>query len=253
MTRRTRSASRQPGPSKKRPRLAAPAREPFLEVIELTDSDNDIPVRRSPKQIRREPGPSQPSPSKTSNAAFTFGKPRSEMLADAPASVPGSSQHAVRPERLGDGGPLFLPGSDDEQRAIHPPPVSVAQEVFDAAPAHHPQPLPAAPQAPALVDEYIVRVLEIVPDVQPVHALALIEQFMQSQPENVVESVLQALFENLSYPKVDQKGKHKRNESDGDPNVRGLPEPKVDYTSKERVYDCGPHYFERSLVRDCVS
>ena len=247
MARRTRSASRQPGPSKKRPRLAPPAREPsIVEVIELTDSDDDLPA---PKRPHHQPGPSQPTPA---TAAPNFGKP-SGILADAPPPAPGPSQHVMRREQQGDGAPLFLPASDDEQHVIRPPPVPVAQDVPDAALAHPPPPPPepAAPQAPAPVDptdEYIVRVLEIVPDVQPTHTLDLIEQFMQSQPGNVVEFVLHALFENPSYPKVDQKGKHKQHEPDGDPIVRGPPSPKVDYTSKARVYNCGPQYFDCSLV-----
>lgn len=254
MTRRTRSTSRQPGPSKKRPRLAAPTREAsVLEIIELTDSDNDFPA---PQRNRTQPGPSShPTPAQTPNAVLTFGKPRPELLTDAPASTPGSSQHVVRQERQGDHGPLFLPDSDDEKSMARLPPVPVTQDVPDGAvtPPHPPPPEPAAPKAPAVVDpidEYVVRVLEIVPDVQPTHAVGLIEQFMQSQPANVVEFVLHALFEDPSYPRVNQKGKHKRDEPDSDPNARGSPKPKVDYASKERVYNCGPHYFERSLVRN---
>ena len=252
MARRTRSASRQPGPSKTRPRLAA--REPsIVEIIELTDSDDDLPA---PKRPHRQPGPSRPTPATASNPALTFGKPQSGILADAPPPAPGPSQHVARRERQGDGVPLFLPASDDEQRVIHPPPAPVAQDIPDAALAHPPPPPePAAPQAPAPVDpidEYVVRVLEIVPDVQPTHALALIEQFMQSQPGNVVEFVLHALFEDPSYPKADKKGKNKQVEPVGDSNVRGSPSPKLDYTSKERVYDCGPHYFDCSLVSNFV-
>jgi TRIAD3 protein (E3 ubiquitin-protein ligase RNF216) len=254
VARRTRSASRQPGPSRKRPRLAPPAREPSIaEIIELTDSDDDLPA---PKRFHRQPGPSRPTPAAPSNAAPAFGKPDSGILADAPPPAPGPSQHVARREQQADGAPLFLPASDDEQHVVRPPPVPVAQDVPDAALAHPPPPPPEppAPQAPAPVDptdEYIVRVLEIVPDVQPTHALALIEQFMPSQPGNVVEFVLHALFENPSYPKVDKKGKHKQAEPDGDPIVRA-PSPKVDYTSKARVYDCGPHYFDCSLVSNSV-
>ena len=249
MARRTRSASRQPGPSKKRPRLALSAREPsIVEIIELTDSDDDLPMRVAPKILQHNQGSSRPTPA-TSNAALAFGKPNPEILA-----APGPSEHVARREQHGDARPLFLPESDEEQHVIHPPSLPVAQDVHDAPP--HPQPVPpepVAPHAPAPadpIDEYIVRVLEIVPDVQPTHVLSLIEQFMQSQPGNVVEFVLHALFENPSYPKVDKKGKHKRDESGGDPNVRGSSKPKVDYTSKDRVYNCSPHYFESSLVRN---
>ncbi|KAG9309994.1 hypothetical protein JVU11DRAFT_10028 [Chiua virens] len=241
MARHTRSASRQPGPSKKRPRLAHLAREPsVIEVIELSDSDNDVPA---PSKTHVQPGPSQT----TSGASVGFGKPNTEMLADNAASVSGSSQHAARPEQQGDRAPLFLPGSDDGHEVV----VSVAQDIPDATLVDvHPLPEPPAPQLPAPIDpfdDHLVRVLEIVPDVQPAHASLLIEQFMQSQPVNVVEFVIHALFENPSYPKMDKKGKHKRDEPDDDSDRRGSPKLKVDYTRKDRVYNCGPGYFERSL------
>lgn len=246
MARRTRSASRQPGPSKKRTRLD---REPsVVEVIELSDSDDDLPIHRSPsKMLHPLPGPPQSMPSTSSNVALAFGKPNSQILAGA-LLAPGPSQHTARRDDV----PLFLPGSDDEQHVIHPTLVPVAQALPDAAPVH-PQPVPPEPAPPAPVpvdpiDEHFVRVLEIFPDVQPSYALELIEQFMHSQPGNIVEFVLHALLENPSYPKADKKGKHKRDELDNEPNTRGTPRPKVDYTSKDRVYDCGPHYFECSLV-----
>lgn len=240
MKRVTRSASRQLGPSKK-PRLA---RDPsIVEIIELSDSDNDLPMRPAPKRVHSQPGSSR----KTSQ---TFGKQDAEMLADAGASTSRSS-HCAANQRDGQV-PLFLPGSDDERHAVHPP-VSVAQNVPDA-PCAHPQPLPPEPASEPVnpIDGHIARVLEIVPDVQPNHALSLIEQLMQSQPENVVEFVLHALFENPSYPKVDKKGKHKRDEPDDDPNARASPKPRIDYASKARVYNCGPHYFECSLVSNWV-
>ncbi|KAF8122135.1 hypothetical protein EV363DRAFT_857645, partial [Boletus edulis] len=251
MTRRTRSASRQPGPSKKRPRLARLARDPSVaEIIELTDSDDELPVHGSPKMHHSQPGPSRSTPTTSSNAELTFGKPNSGLLVDGPQP----SQHAARQEQQGDGEPLFLPESDNEQHMIRPPPAHAARDAPDAAPAHPQLPLPepaqVAPQAPVPVDpidEYFVRVLEIIPDVQPAHALALIEEFTQTQPGNVVEFVLHALFEHPSYPKVDKNGKHKRDASDDDTNIRSPQKPKVDYTSKERVYNGGSHYFECSL------
>ncbi|KAG6377314.1 hypothetical protein JVT61DRAFT_15103 [Boletus reticuloceps] len=226
------------------------ARPSVAEIIELTDSDDDLPVHGSPKMHHSQPGPSRSAPTTSSNAELTFGKPNSGLLVDGPQP----SQHTARQEQQGDGEPLFLPGSDDEQHVIRPPPAHAARDAPDAALAHPQLPLPepaqVAPQAPVPVDpidEYLVRVLEIVPDVQPAHALALIEEFTQTQPGNVVEFVLHALFENPSYPKVDKNGKHKRDASDDDPNIRDPQKPKLDYTSKERVYNGGSHYFECSL------
>lgn len=98
----------------------------------------------------------------------------------------------------------------------------------------------------------MVSVLEIVPDVQPAHALTLIEQYMQSDPAHVVELVLHALFENPNYPKVDTKGKHKRDEADGDAGDRDSARPRVDYGDRFREWNGSPQdykrYFEHSLV-----
>ncbi|KAI5984865.1 hypothetical protein EDD15DRAFT_2176650 [Pisolithus albus] len=103
------------------------------------------------------------------------------------------------------------------------------------------------------MDDYVARVTEIIPDVQPAHVLSLVERTTQTNPDAVVELVLHALFEDPSYPKIDRKGKRKRDEAEqeekeeGRRSSRGTPKPRVDYLSEDREYDGGPFYSELSL------
>ncbi|KAF9234720.1 hypothetical protein BU15DRAFT_52263 [Melanogaster broomeanus] len=263
MADRTRSASRQPGPSKTRARPTASKHKSIAEVIELTDSEDDPNLRvvlrkKNQPQRRRDHEEHPASSSQAPNAASSFGNARSDLAGD-PARImaPGSSSR--REERIV---PLFFPSSDDERGVHRPPPADVfdaalvaqLRVVPDAVPPL-PPPDPPAPVAPAPppvdpIGECVARVIEVVPDVQPAHVLGLVEQFSATQPGNVVEFVLHALFEDPSYPKVDKKGKRKRDDTEApieEGSARGVPKPKVDYASKERKYDCGPHYFELSL------
>ncbi|KAI6029930.1 hypothetical protein BKA83DRAFT_4225342, partial [Pisolithus microcarpus] len=112
---------------------------------------------------------------------------------------------------------------------------------------------PETSPAPVAMDDYVARVTEIIPDVQPAHVLSLVERATQTNPDAVVELVLHALFEDPSYPKIDRKGKRKRGEAEqeekeeGRHSSRGTPKPRVDYLSEDREYDGGPFYSELSL------
>jgi len=141
--------------------------------------------------------------------------------------------------------------------AVHPqdppPPLFYPPNDKDSTPPLLPR--PATPQpAPSVLpvdptDGHLARIIEVVPDVQPVHALGLVERFIQSNPEHVVELVLHAIFEDPSYPKIDRKGKRKRDadEVKQDPPRASL-KPRIDYLSAERVFDGGPYYFDLSMV-----
>lgn len=83
------------------------------------------------------------------------------------------------------------------------------------------------------IDVQLSQVLEIVPDVEPEHALTLLRQYIETYAGGTVERVVGELFEN-SYPKVvTGKGKRKRDDTD-DPAVRRTPE--IDYRSADRPY-----------------
>ena len=133
--------------------------------------------------------------------------------------------------------PLFY-SSDD----VDPPPTFTRSRPATPPPAPH-----AAPIDP--IDTYVASIIEVVPDVQPAHAFELVERLMQSQPEHAVELALHAIFEDPSYPKIDRKGKRKRDpdEDEQGPSHANL-KPKVDYLSVDRAFDGGPYYFDLSMV-----
>ncbi|KAI0070670.1 hypothetical protein K474DRAFT_1608247 [Panus rudis PR-1116 ss-1] len=100
-------------------------------------------------------------------------------------------------------------------------------------------------------DLYLAQVIEIIPDVDPDFALALLNENYPNFKEQVVEHVLHALFENPSYPKVEKgKGKRKREASDEGERA-GIKsqreEAQVDYLSKNRRV--GPNYHDLALHR----
>ncbi|EGO04090.1 hypothetical protein SERLA73DRAFT_175842 [Serpula lacrymans var. lacrymans S7.3] len=97
------------------------------------------------------------------------------------------------------------------------------------------------------MDGYIARVLEIIPDVQPAHVLSLVEKYILTKPDNIVELILHSLFEDPTYPKIDKKGKRKRSEEDEGGATRGSPKLKVDYGQKDRECKGGPHYLDMAL------
>ncbi|KAL4072366.1 hypothetical protein V8B97DRAFT_1958637 [Scleroderma yunnanense] len=146
------------------------------------------------------------------------------------------------------------PQMGDAAQAHDPPPLFYPVNDSDDPPLPLVHSRPATPQPEPLSepvdprDAYIARVIEIVPDVQPAHVLGLVEQFIQSHPEHVVELVLHALFEDPSYPKIDRKGKRKRDADEDDKEPpRASPKPKIDYLSPDRMFDGGPYYFDLSM------
>ncbi|KZT20220.1 hypothetical protein NEOLEDRAFT_1172659 [Neolentinus lepideus HHB14362 ss-1] len=194
-------------------RRRTPAPKVSCDIIEITDSDSDLPqaMRRRSPAIKNKSGP---FPSKA-------GPSRGPATQDAHEA--GSSSHNAgkqnRSSRVPPGErpfPLFLPEDDglDLTNAVpktdepHPP---------------HPTPSPPAWPTPALekvndvdlIPACLAQVLEIVPDVEPAHAVLLIEQVSEikkkkgegAELRNVVEVVLHNLFESGDYPKVDRKGK----------------------------------------------
>jgi E3 ubiquitin-protein ligase RNF216 len=131
--------------------------------------------------------------------------------------------------------PLFLPASDDDEPK-NVPPAPGAQSEGSNVPAMH------------SVDAYVAQVLEIVPDVEPLHVTSLVQRFR----ENVLEQVLHLLFENPDYPKTKNKGKGKRKRTEEDEGLQAGPPPsktvKIDYASKNRHRLGGTFYDELSIV-----
>ncbi|KAI6141308.1 hypothetical protein BKA82DRAFT_4204623 [Pisolithus tinctorius] len=213
-------------------------------------------VRRSTK-IQKEDAASRhstPDPSSSTNTLPSDAQ--APRAADAVQAERSSQPRQDKGQRLVGNGPLFYPGSDDDRTEQTRSPGSPSPPAASQRPGTVPPTLPHPPKPPPPVDpmdDYVARVTEIVPDVQPAHVLNLVERTMQTNPDAVVELVLHALFEEPSYPKIDRKGKRKRDEAEEEDGQegwrysRGTPKPRVDYLSEDREYDGGPFYFELSL------
>ncbi|KAI6027044.1 hypothetical protein EDC04DRAFT_175483 [Pisolithus marmoratus] len=232
------------------------------DIIELSDSELDdkrgaevgtSSKTTSRRSTRRSTATQRDSTRGSTNTDTLPSGAQAPRVADA-VQAGGSRQDKGQL----DNGPLFYPDSDDEAERPRLPgtPLPLAALPAVASPLQAPNiVLAAIPPSLAPVDpmdEYVARVTEIVPDVQPAHVLSLVERAMQTNPNTVVELVVHALFEEPSYPKIDRKGKRKRDEVEeeeqkGRHSPRGTPKPRVDYLSEDREYDVGPPYFELSL------
>ncbi|KAG6331024.1 hypothetical protein ID866_8063 [Astraeus odoratus] len=257
-----RNTTRRARPSKKRPKNTDVG---DVEVIEITDSDpsegtsgpggraagkrtsitgkkNDVTSGES-----ATPGPST---AKQRRDEPTFGPPLQGLLDDARSVRTPEGLLQEQDERPPQ---LFYPGNDEDgknkvERPRPAPPIT-------QPPIHtvDPQDSMAPVDPPATADDpigaYVARIFEIVPDVHPAHVLALIEHTIHSNPDRVVELAVHSLLENPSYPKVDRKGKRKREEGEEEVTTpaHGPLKPKIDYLSGDREYNGGPHYFDLSL------
>jgi TRIAD3 protein (E3 ubiquitin-protein ligase RNF216) len=99
----------------------------------------------------------------------------------------------------------------------------------------------------------VARVLEIVPDVKPDHLTQLVTRAVSTHRTGVLEHVLDVLFEDSNYPKIDANGKGKRkraDDEDKDTQAGGSKRPKVDfgYGDLSRAFKGGPDYLDLALV-----
>ena len=222
---------------------------PVGDVIELSDSDEDG-IWEVRKRARRGPNPARVA-----------------------GPVAGPSRVVHQPPL-----PLFLPDPDDidarmpehsnRRQPLHniPNGVSHVGAVQASLPAQQPPvaPPPAAPPLraePSIVmadplegssksrkDSYVAQILEIVPDALPEHICTLVEKFEQTYKTEVVEYIIQKLFEDPTYPRIDPKGKGKRKREHGDDDGRGAKSVKVDYERTDRDPH-GPMYVIQAEVR----
>jgi len=130
-----------------------------------------------------------------------------------------------------------------------------APEPFPEIPVIHIQPVlgPQMTQEPDMDphSKHLALVLEIVPDVIPTHAMELIEKLYPTYKDQVAERVLQRLFDDPSYPKVEKgvvgKGKRKASEME-DVSERPPSKVKIDLASVERPKPTGKNYKTLALV-----
>lgn len=236
------------------------------ELIEISSSEDDVPLKKPtvsrPKKAATssKAGPSRPGPSRL------FGAPRANLLQNVPgfSAPPVSSGHIALPSipsirDVPRQMPLFYPSPSDDD-ADHKPPMPLNLNRISNANDENiprfpvqPEPVPKSP-TPKLpvdhLDEYTVRVIEVIPDVQPTHVRTLLEEHIEAYKEGVVEFVLHKLFDNPGYPKIDKKGKRKRVEvSDGEGDERGEGKAKIDYAVKDRARTGGALYIDIAMVR----
>lgn len=270
------SSSPEPGPSRSQTRSQAQQkvkataqrqRTRVGTVIELTDSESDSENRPAIKRralLSRNATPVESSRSR-GTPSFTHLQPMAGGSGSL-QNIPSQSRRTKTPTAKNV--PLFLPSDEENepplraQPAIDNTPIDV-----DIALDNGPVPLQIAQHEPMVVDPplepqpeedplslYTARVLEIVPDVEPDHLLALVTKFAPSLEDGVVEHVLHALFEDGNYPKVDKKGKGKRKETDdakgGGIAVEMPPskKSKIDYADQTREFKGGKHYTDLALV-----
>ncbi|KAG5635251.1 hypothetical protein H0H81_011937 [Sphagnurus paluster] len=246
------SSSPEPDPKPKQTRIRCTKPSANIPVFELTDSDND----RDTSMRFRSPGSLKPTAGPSSRPKVG-GSRSMENIQTQHRKVKATSSKD----------PLFL-SSDEENNPIidHSMP-GKAHEEFQL-PIHVDMPEMLRDETrlvepdPELVPDddpestAVARILEIIPDVEPDHLLALVTNYFIEHPnqglEVVVEQILHALFEDPKYPKVDRKGKGKRKQTVAEAEeVQALDipakKPKIDYADKSRPFKGGVHYIDLAL------
>jgi E3 ubiquitin-protein ligase RNF216 len=238
------------------------------QVIELTDSEteeNDAFVLRKRSsgrinlglKVAPVAGPSRPRPRPTLSSV----SPQASSSKLSQKASTSAAPKPLSPQKTPLGPvPLFLPEDEGENDFAQPNAELLAdagpttipkgQPAMDAVPPAPPEPTPPVQPPPEVdpIDTYVAKVLEIIPDVQVDYLLGLIVQHLPSSQERVVETVLYHLFENPTFPKVERKGKRKRDEDAGAEATASTSKPGVDYANKEREFRGSPQYLELALV-----
>ena len=239
------SSSPEPEPppkTRQRSQAKSQRTEIYEDVIDISDSDEDMPLAKVASSSKNwgdsgtEPGPSRPGPS------LPFSSSQANLLLNAAGR--SAEHHAA---------PLFLPSNDDDNDGLEAPqPVSLVGADEDLPMAVHLSKASTPDSAPNPIDIYVVRVLEVIPDVQPEHVRTLLGRHINTHKDGLVELILHMLFEDSNYPKVDKKGKRKRDEGIDANNQeleRGKAKIKIDYASKDRPSTGGNFYLDIALVR----
>ena len=201
---------------------SGPSHRVDLGVIEITDSepedlDNEDFFWTGPKTVRNT------SPHRNRHNV----KEDSPMDVDLPAGQAGPST------------PFLVPDPFPQVPVIH------------IEPGVEPQPTQGPDTDP--YSNYLALVLEVVPNVLPKHAAKLIETRHPTYKDQVVERVLQDLFDDPSYPKVEspaeRKWKAKRKASEmEDVSEKPPSRVKIDFASVDRPKPTGRNYKKLALV-----
>jgi hypothetical protein len=199
-----------------------------LGVIEITDSE--------PEDLDSE-DLFWTRPTKKATAHDTpLHRNRNNVKADSPMDV----DVAVPVHRAGPSTPLPTPAPDPFP---HAPIILIDVETEAASQTTQgPDPDPYS--------KYLALVLEVIPDVLPEHAMDLIGKRHPTYKGQVVERVLQDLFDAPSYPKTEKgKGKGKRKASEIEDVLERPPSRvKIDFGSVDRPKPTGKSYRALALV-----
>ncbi|KAH8112643.1 hypothetical protein DFH11DRAFT_1511497 [Phellopilus nigrolimitatus] len=209
---------------------------PDDDVIVLSDSDDGLPVPPRPRKRQKtgkdssraidltdvDVGPSRPFQREVSVLSLSSGSSGSQQklfTTNNTKTLDKPLHDLTNEQRYG--------ATQDEA------PVSAVNNV-------------ARDEAVNPIDEYLSQILEVVPDVQPEHVVALITQHLPAYGDQVVMTVLHLLFES-PYPKVQRnKGKRKQDADDAESRPPAKA-PKKDYGTRNRPYEGGAHYIEMSI------
>ena len=239
------SSSPEPQPlpkTRQRPRTRSRGTKRYDDVIDISDEDEDVPLASQVPSSKKktwvhesaEAGPSRSGPS----------VPVCSPQVNLPFNATGGSSRLTEqsPDSL-------LPSKDKDTLASEHVPLFLLDE--DLPVTVHSSKTPIPHPTPDLIDVHIARVLEVVPDVQPEHVRTLLARHINTHKDGLVAFVLHMLFEDSNYPKVDTKGKRKREEVvdvDNQESERAKTRIKIDYGSKNRPPG-GVLYLEIALVR----
>ena len=216
------------GPSTKARKRKPPPLIDEHDVISITSSED-------------EAGPSQPK--KPIGLATSF----SGVWEVEPPPSTSSSLFLPDPDE-----PIAGPSRSQKRSQPAPPPPSQTPSRVLEEESTQPVLIPPA-EDPDPLSAFVAQVLEIIPDVDPSHALALVTLHYDEYKDKVVEPVLHTLFEASDYPKADKKGKRRREEVDDQEAPasvarRKVSEVDVDYASEARPQPPGLFYQELSIV-----
>jgi hypothetical protein len=207
------------------------------DIIELSDSDEEVEIVTFPT-INSIQGPSQRVPS----AGLTnTNKPPPPASSDAFTTLPAPIQEETIPRNI----PLADRAAVEERADAGPREDAVVAETSNSNP----------------LDRLIASVLEIIPDVDPGHVMAL---FTSNNPggdaeraSQLLEPILHSLFENGNYPKRQVETKRKRQE-EGDVPTAGPSQHKkkkietmvkMNVATIDRPPIASMDYYELSMVR----
>ncbi|KAL5526297.1 hypothetical protein ACEPAF_8020 [Sanghuangporus sanghuang] len=217
---RARSWSQQPnsGPSRRvKPRTR---RTSFPEgVIEVTDSEDEQP--------------NEPRPAKLQKIAHIFSTETIDLTGHPPKHFDDEETTKAPLDDKGKEKAFTDLTNDQDIQRYHASPTRLgspaSEEVVKEAP----------------IDLYLSQVLEVIPDVQPDHARALLFQYYPSYRTDVVAAVLHCLFEQ-PYPRIERNKCKRKREDDGSVDETGSAALK-NYGSRDRPFEGGEHYAEIAL------